>query len=1136
MSSTTSRRRRRAGVRAVTRPALASALTRPLGPLRPRRAALRCLTTATALLSGFGPAPAQTAVDSASQNGYYMDPALHGDRVVFVAEGDLWAATVTGGVATRLTTHPEEELDPAISPDGRWLAFTGTYEGPREVYVMPVTGGLPRRLTYEGGATVAGWTPDGRVLYATSRYATLPQLHLVSLDPATGIRETIPLADAAEGAWSPESGDLYFTRFAAQGSQTKRYRGGTAQSIWRWGEGESEASAVTADFDGTSRHPMPHAGRIYFVTDRDDHLNLWSMSPDGGDERQLTRHAGWDVLRPSMDGGRIAYQLGGDLRLFDIASGTDRLIPIRLASDFDQSRERWVDAPAEYLDDWSLSGDGGRLALVARGRVFVAPIRAGRLVQATRHQGVRYRTALFLPDDDELLVLSDESGEVEWWRVPASGIGDPTQVTGDGDNVRMGGVVSPDGRRLVHWDHDQRLWLTEVGTGATRQIDFSPKWGYENPVWSPDSRFFAYGRPAPNDMMQLVVYDAEAGGSTPVTTDRFNAYSPAWGPNGEWLYFLSDRRFESLVGSPWGTYQPEPYFTDRTRIYAVALHERAAWPWADPTELDPARPDTTGPPGATNDSTSGRPVPTLRVEPDGIQRRLVQVPIDAGNYSELRIAGEHLYWQSRPIGGRETALVAAAIGPEPEVDTIATDIDGYRVSADGKKLAVRKDDAFHVVDANGRKAELNADSRLDLSGWKFAVVPREDWRQHFVDSWRLERDYFYDPGMHGVDWRGMLEKYLPLLERVRSRAELSDLQAQMAAELAALHTFVGGGDRREDDLDIDVGFLGARLERAEEAGGWRVVHIYRADPDLPDQASPLARWGVDVAEGDIIAAINGVPTLSMPDPHALLRNQVDRQVRLTVLRGSGYRDVIVEPIPAARDADLRYDEWEYTRRLATEEMSDGAIGYVHLRAMGSGNIEEWYREYYPVFDRQGLIIDVRHNRGGNIESWILEKLLRQAWMYWQPRVGAPYWNMTYAFRGHMVVLVDEHTASDGEAFAEGFRRLGLGPVIGARTWGGEIWLTSSNRLADRGIVTAAEFGVYGPEGEWLIENEGVIPDSVVVNRPHQTYLGRDAQLEAAVAYLKRKIEEDPRPVPPAPPYPDKSVGENRRPVAAPNGG
>jgi tricorn protease len=379
--------------------------------------------------------------------------------------------------------------------------------------------------------------------------------------------------------------------------------------------------------------------------------------------------------------------------------------------------------------------------------------------------------------------------------------------------------------------------------------------------------------------------------------------------------------------------------------------------------------------------------------------------------------------------------------------------------------------------------------------------------------------------MHGVDWKAVRAKYEPLVDRITDRDELSDLLGQMVSELSALHIFVFGGDLRGGSDDVWPGTLGARLERDEPAGGFKVARIYQSDPDRPERRSPLARPEVDVHEGDVIDQVNGAPVLSVPAIEALLRGEAGRQVRLHVKPASGpARDVIVVPLGRREAFNLRYDDWEYTRRMAVEHASDGHIGYVHLRAMGPEDIAQWTREYYPVFNRDGLIIDVRHNNGGNIDSWLLGRLLRKAWFYWQPRVGRPYWNMQYAFRGHVVVLINENTASDGEAFAEGFRRLGLGKLIGTRTWGGEIWLSGDNGLVDRGIATAAEYGVYGPEGAWLIEGHGVDPDIVVDDLPHATFGGADAQLDAAVKYLQDQIRTEPVPVPPAPPYPIKRLG------------
>jgi tricorn protease len=488
----------------------------------------------------------------------------------------------------------------------------------------------------------------------------------------------------------------------------------------------------------------------------------------------------------------------------------------------------------------------------------------------------------------------------------------------------------------------------------------------------------------------------------------------------------------------------------------------------------------------------------------------------------LAVNEDALFFGSRGSGaGASTDLMALRISNEdPEPVAVVEGVRQFEMSADGTKLLVRRGSTLHVIDARPSKVNNLNDSRVDLSGWSFPIDVREDWRQIFVDAWRLERDYFYDPDMHGVDWDATLEKYLPLVDRVTTRDELSDLIGRIVGELSALHTSVRGGDLRRGRDDVRVPTLGARLFREPARGGYRIDYVYRSDPDYPDEMSPLADPDLGIREGDVIEAVNGVPVLDAPDIGALLRHQEGRQVLLTVRSGDATRDVIV--VPTASEYGLRMSDFEYTRRQKVERDGGGAIGYVYLRSMGSSDINAWYRQFYPVFNRQGLIIDVRDNNGGNIDSFILEKLMRRAWMYWKERVGQATWNMQYAFRGHMVILVDQNTASDGEAVADGFRRLGLGPVIGMRTWGGEIWLGSSNRLTDGGLARAPSMGVYGEEGEWLIEQIGVEPDIVVDNLPHATFNGQDAQLDAAIQYLLEKIAEDPRTVPPAPPYPERA--------------
>ncbi|MBI2796636.1 MAG: PD40 domain-containing protein [Gemmatimonadetes bacterium] len=1085
----------------------------------------RLAVTSAALACCASLLTAQRAATDGVQ-GFYRFPALHGDLIVFAAEGDLWAVATSGGVARRLTTHPGEETNPVISPDGTTLAFTARYEGPAEVYTMPIGGGVPVRRTWEAEPSLAtAWTPDGKLVYGTTRYAGVPKRQLVEVNLADNTRALVPLVGASEANYDPTGKVVYFARPGFHGNVTKQYTGGTARDIWKYVSGAAEAVELTGDYKGESHSPMVWQGRVYFVSDRDGSMNLWSMTTEGTDVRQHTRHRGWDVRSPSMWQGRIVYQFGADLWIWEVTADAPRLVPITLASDLDQLREKWVTDPIASLTGWHLSPDGDRVVLTSRGRVFVAPARQGRLVRASRQDGTRYRDVTFMPDGRQLLGLSDASGEFEFVKLPANGVGRDSAITRNGSILRFDGKASPDGRRIAYRDLNEDLWIVNAATGQQHKVSTNRE-GVADLAWSPDGRWLAYVSTSTNTFQQVKLHDADSGRTVTVTSDRVNSTDPAWDPKGEFLYFLSDRNLRTLVGGPWGTRQPEPFFDKPIEIYAVSLRAGLRSPFAPNDELAPRTPaargtDTTG--ATTAPAATAGPVRAIRIDVAGIELRVRRVPVPAGNYNALVANAEGLFWLATATGpDAPTDLRGLRYGNEKvEAVVVADSVRSLELSRNGRKLLVRRANALYVLDARPVRQATNADTRVDLGGWSYPIDVRADWRQIFTDAWRMERDYFYDAGLHGVDWAAALRKYLPLVDRVTTRDELSDLIGWVVGDLSALHTSVGGGDLRRGRDSVVIATLGARLFRDAARGGYRIDQIYRHDPDYPDTRSPLADPDLGISAGDVITAVNGVNLLEVDDIGVPLRNQAGRQVLVTVRSGTNTRDVVVTAM--ANEATLRYTDWEVSRRLAVDSAGGGRLGYVHLRAMGGADVNQWYREFYPVFDRQGLIIDVRQNRGGNIDSFILEKLMRKAWMYFKGRSGVATWNMQYAFRGHMVVLVDQETASDGEAFADGFRRLGLGAVIGARTWGGEIWLSNVNQLSDGGVARAPMTGVYGPERKWLIEQEGVVPDIEVDNLPHQSFLGRDAQLEAAVAYLKKKIADDPRAVPAPPAYPRRGI-------------
>ena len=1094
-----------------------------------------------------------------AQTGYFRQPTIHGDTVVFVAEGDLWRASFNGGDAgaraQRLTTHLAEESQPRISPDGKLVAFTARYEGPAEVYVMPITGGLPTRLTYEGdNARVQGFTRDGRVLYTSSRYSGKPSQRMHAVDPASKISQPIPLAEAAEGCYL--GNDFVFARLPQTSDNVKNYRGGLAQQLWRF-DGSNEAVLLTADHAGTNRQPMCGSARIYFLSDRDGNMNIWSMAAKGGDATQHTRHRGFDIRSAtfSAEQGRIAYQRGADIHVFDVATGADRVLSISLQSDFEHTRTRWVKTPWDFVTAVEPSPTGDRVAFTVRGEIVVMPVGNGRRVELVRNAAVRAREVKFAADGKSVYAFSDQSGEFELHKFPANGVGMSRALTSGAKTLRRGLGVSPDGKWVVHDDKSRILYLTDTSTGATREIDRNKFEQYGEMVWSPDSRYLVYSKKSMNQFDQLTLLDTTTNSVSAITSDRYDARDAAFSPDGKWMYFLADRNLRSVVNGPWGQRNPEPFFDRQTRIYAYALDPAARWPFQQRDELQrPAPPKVDAKPegaqgGSTEDKDDDKgvmksvppadakaPAKAPVVSPlvlEGLRDRLYEVPVAAGNYRQLTTDGKRLYFVvNDPIERKQSLRSVAIEAPNPApptVDVFMEDIRAYRLTQDRKKLMVRRQPTPLVNEVfvfdTGKAAPLPAEQSkfaVNTRDWMIELDPRQEWQQMFTDAWRLHRDFFFDANMQGADWVTARQRFQPLLNRATDRAEVNDVIAQMVSEVRALHSQTNPGDIRRGQDTIDVASLGADLTKTRD--GFRVERLFGGDPELLEERSPLALAEVNVRVGETITAVNGVAAASVATIGELLRNQADKQVLLTILAADGKRrDVIVRPLTPQRDRELRYLAWELERSQRVDRDSQGKIGYLHLQAMGANDIARWAREFYPVYQRVGLIIDLRSNNGGNIDSWILEKLQRRAWHFWQSRdTDLNYWNQQLAFRGHVVALIDANTYSDGETMAQGLRRLGIAPLIGKTTAGAGIWLSDQNRLRDNGIARAAQFAVFVDhkgERSWITEGVGVKPDIETDNPPFATFKGEDAQLARAVAYLKDKLAKEPIPAITMPAFP-----------------
>lgn len=1080
----------------------------------------------------------------AATQGFYRQPALQGEQIYFVAEGDLWRTGVQGGDALRLTTHPGQESQPVVSPDGRWLAFTGQYDGGTEIYLMPTAGGPPKRLTWEGGGMrVWGFSAAGEVIY-TSLDAR-PGAQLFALDVKTAQRRQLPVGQASDGALSADGKTLYFTRSGLRSDNARQYRGGAVSRLWSLDlSGNAEAKPLLAEGNNDKR-AMPYAvggqQRIAFLSDRDGSVNVWSVDAGGGDLRQHTRHLGWDIRHASVDGTRVVYALGADLYTADLAQpGTPAKLAIALGGDFDQTRERWVKKPQDYLTDTSFAPNGERVLLAARGHLATQGVQQLRRAELPQPADGRCRKGEFSADSKSVFATCDFSGETEIWRFAANGAGKPEQITRGSTTQRRDLLPSPDGRWLAHTDKEGHVWLTDLKTRATREI---ARGTYNDPAalqgFSADGNVLAWTVPLRHgDRSQLQLHQIAENRTHTLTSDRFDVDGAAFSPDGQWLYFASARNFVATGNpSPWGDRNTGPFFGFRSKLYALALQPGLRSPFAPKDELESAsdkkadeqrtedrkaiakdpteKPDDKDAKKTAAPEKKGKPAIAF----DGLAARLYELPTPAGNYRALKADGKRLWFMDTDLD-RKTQLKSIAIdnqgGP---AEILAHDVRAYDLSADGKKLMLVRNQGQGAPEVLIVEAapKLPADlSKLQVrwSDWQIATQPRAEWRQMFADAWRMHRDHFYDKDMHGVDWTAVRAKYAPLVDRVTDRFELAELMAQMVSELGALHSQVGAGDTRDAGEVPGLAGLGGRFSKV--ADGWRIEAIYAHDTELPSEAPPLAAAGLGLKAGDVITAINGRPTVEAPHILELLRGQAGRQVLLDVKQAGG-RAVqrIVTPVAQLRENQLRYNDWRVGRARAVEQAGQGRIGYVHLRAMGAADIADFVREFYAAGERDGLIIDVRYNNGGNIDSWILEKLLRRAWAFWQPRSPAgtaTYPNMQNVWRGHTVVLMNEDTYSDGETFAEGFKRLKLGPVIGKQSSGAGVWLSDSNRLIDNGIMRAAESGQIGADGRFLIEGIGVTPDVDVDNPPRATFLGQDAQLDAAIATLKKKIAEEPVPV------------------------
>jgi tricorn protease len=1088
-------------------------------------------------------------------------PAIHGNQVVFTYAGDLYTVPAAGGVARRLTSDIGFEMFARFSPDGRSLAFTGQYDGNTEVYLMPSQGGVPKRLTWTAtlgrddvsdrmgpNNLVMGWKDAGHILFRSRRTEWndfLGKLYLADVNG--GPIEELPFPRGGFGTFSPDGSKFVYNRIFREFRTWKRYRGGMADDVWLYDFASKSTTNLTNN-PALDIIPMWKGNKVYFLSDRDQpfRMNLYSYDLGTKQTKKLTDFAEFDIKFPSLGDEAIVFENGGYIYRFDLATEKAAKVPVTIAEDFDSGRATVVDV-SRSVTNFEIAPDGSRALFGARGDVFTVPAKYGPTRNLTRTPGVHERNSKWSPNGKWVSYISDATGEDEIWIAPQDGQGLAVQLTKGGDNYKYQPEWSPDSRKIIWSDRQQRLRVVDLETRAALTIAESPVGEITDFAWSPDSRWIAYAKPEDEGQGRIFLYSFESAKSVPVTDGWFAVADPAFSSDGKLLYFVSARSFNPTYGQT----EFQHIYADMSRIYFVTLAKDAKSPLAPrsdevsvkeeprPLQFDAkAEPAASKPPAAGQKTAEarkdevkpGEPAkvepkkdgpPTVTVDVEGLMARIAVLPTPAANYRSLRSVGSRLYY-GRASSREPGALYVYDLDKQAETQLLAG-AAGFEVSADGKKMLVASGGRYAIIDAPSARVELR--DYLDLSDMKVTVDRHAEWRQIYNESWRQMRDFFFAPNMHGVDWPAMRAKYAPLVDHVNHRADLTYIIGELIGELNAGHTYVGGGDLPQVPR-VPMGLLSARLERDPQTKFFRIARILKGQNWDPALRSPLTEIGVNVREGDFIVAVDGRSTAELSDIWEALVGRAGKQVTLRVngsASADGARSVVVVPVEDERG--LYYFDWVQGNLAKVTKATGGRVGYIHVPDMGVPGLNEFAKYFYPQTNKEALIVDVRSNGGGNVSPMIIERLRRELVLVDIARNGTPQTNPGAMIVGPKVLLADEFSASDGDLVTWRFKAHKIGPVVGKRTWGGVVGIRGTLPFLDGGVLNKPEFSRYDVAGKsWVIEGVGVEPDIYVDNDPAKEYAGEDQQLDKAISVVLDLLKKQPGTLPPPPPYPVKREG------------
>lgn len=1056
-------------------------------------------------------------------------PAIHGNQVVFSYAGDLYTVASNGGVARRLTSGVGYEMFARFSPDGKTLAYTGQYDGNTEVYVMSAEGGVPRRLTYTAtldrddvsdrmgpNNIVMTWKDDTHIVYRSRGIEWNDfkgQLFQVSFDG--GLPEELPLPRGGWCSFSSDKKRMAYNRIFREFRTWKRYRGGQADDIWIYDFDAKTTTNITND-PAQDVFPMWKGNSIYFLSDRDENrrMNLYVYDVTARNTRKLTGFTEFDIKFPSLGDSSIVFENGGWIYRFDLLSEQTHKLSILVAEDFAMGRGGLRDVSKE-VTNFEISPDGNRALLGARGDIFTIPVKYGNTRNLTATPGVHERNSKWSPDGKWIAYVSDANGEDELWLTPQDGSAPARQITSNGDTYKYQMYWSPDSKKLLWADKKLRLQFVDVTTKQVTTVAQATAWEFTDYCWSPDSKWIAFAKPEEKVATTLQLYAVDGGQTIALTDGWFDSFSPVFSPDGKYVYFVSNRNFTPTFGQlEWNH-----VYNDLSRIYLLTLSKDTKSPFEPKSDEVKVKETATTEPEKGDKKKEPEKKISVKVDAEGIQSRIAALPIAGSSYRNLQAVGDKLYYIRKGTKDEKPALLLYELDKQKETDL--GEVNGFEISFDGKKMLVGQTGSYAIIDLPTSKIDVK--DKLNLSDMKVALDRKAEWNQIYRECWRQMRDFLFDPHMHGVQWDAVRSKYEPLLAFVNHRADLTYIIGEMIGELNIGHSYVGGGDYPRPER-IPMGLLGAKIERDPVSKYYRIIEILKGENWEKNNRSPLTEIGVLAREGDYIIAVDGNPTNQMQNLYQALVNTAGKQVTLrlnTSPKEDGSHETVV--IPTRDERELYYQKWVEGNIEKVTKATGGKIGYVHIPDMGTPGLNAFVKYYYPQIRKEGLIVDVRGNGGGNVSPQIIERLRREIAMIDIARNAAPSPDPGGMVLGPKVMLIDEFSASDGDLVAYRFKKAKLGPLVGKRTWGGVVGIRGSLPLLDGGFLNRPEFSRYDVEGkEWAIEGRGVDPDIVVDNDPAKEFAGVDEQLDKAIEVIKAELQKNPVKLPPPPPYPNKS--------------